>query len=135
MRGIWFTGIAVLFLTGSSHLLAQRQGSGGIVPAVPLPPSSRTTGYPPIGGMPIGPMDPSASPDILLNSRIAEQQARTRNSERQKRLESDTQKLIGLVDELKQQMQGEKEMSPSELSKRAEEIEKLARSVKDRMKG
>ncbi|HEX2917028.1 MAG TPA: hypothetical protein VHN81_00815 [Edaphobacter sp.] len=133
MRGIWFTGIAVLFLTGSSHLLAQRQGSGGMVPAVPLPSSpSRTTGYPPIGGMP---MDPSASPDILLNPRIAEQQARTRNSERQKRLESDTQKLVGLVDELKQQIQSEKEMSPSELSKRAEEIEKLARSVKDKMRG
>jgi len=80
-------------------------------------------------------MNPSASPDILLNSRIAEQQARTRNSERQKRLESDTQKLVGLVDKLKQQMQGEKQMPAADLSKRAEEIEKLARSVKDRMKG
>lgn len=136
MRAVWFTGITVLLLSGSSLIHAQRQGSGGMVPAVPLPSSpSRTTGYPGVGGMPIDPMDPSARPDILLNARIAEQQARTRNSERQKRLESDTQKLVGLVDELKQQMQGEKEMSPSELSKRAEEIEKLARSVKDRMKG
>jgi hypothetical protein len=133
MRGIWFTAVTILLLAGSSLIVAQRQGGGGMVPAVPLPSSpSRTTGYPPIVGMP---MDPSASPDILLNSRIAEQQARTRNSERQKRLESDTQKLVGLVDELKQQMHGEKEMSPAELSKRAEEIEKLARSVKDRMKG
>jgi hypothetical protein len=79
-------------------------------------------------------MDSSGNPDVL-NARIAEQQARTRNSERQKRIESDTQKLVGLVDELKQQVQGDKQMSPSDLSKRAEEIEKLARSVKDRMKG
>ncbi|HEU4634752.1 MAG TPA: hypothetical protein VFS41_01130 [Edaphobacter sp.] len=85
--------------------------------------------------MPIDPMDPSPSADILLNSRIAEQQARTRNNERQRRLESDTQKLMGLVDELKQQMQGERDLSPADLSKRAEEIEKLARSVKDRMRG
>jgi uncharacterized protein YpuA (DUF1002 family) len=84
--------------------------------------------------MPMGPMDASGNSDIL-NSRIAQQQARTRNSERQKRIESDTQKLVGLVDELKQQVQGDKQLSPSDLSKRAEEIEKLARSVKDRMKG
>lgn len=135
MRGVWFTGISLLLLTGSSLVIAQRQG-GGMPPAVPLPSSpSRTTGYPGIGGMPIDPMDPSPSADVLLNSRIAEQQARTRNSERQKHLESDTQKLVGLVDELKQQMQGDKQLSPADLSKRAEEIEKLARSVKDRMKG
>lgn len=82
----------------------------------------------------MGPMDASENSDIL-NSRIAQQQARTRNNERQKRIESDTQKLVGLVDELKQQMQGEKQLSPTDVSKRAEEIEKLARSVKDRMKG
>lgn len=82
----------------------------------------------------MGPMDASGNPDIL-DSRIAQQQARTRNSERQKRIESDTQKLVGLVDELKQQVQGDKQLSPADLSKRAEEIEKLARSVKDRMKG
>jgi uncharacterized protein YpuA (DUF1002 family) len=70
-----------------------------------------------------------------LGARVAEQQARTRNSERQKKLESDTDKLVGLVTDLKGQVQSEKTLSPAELSKRAEEIEKLARSVKDRMKG
>jgi len=82
----------------------------------------------------MGPADPSASSDIL-NSRMAEQQARARNNERQRRIESDTQKLLGLVDDLKQQVQGNDELSPADVSKRAEEIEKLARSVKDRMKG
>jgi len=134
MKGVWFTATGVLLLAASSMIIAQRQG-GGMVPAVPLPSSpSSTTGYPPLGGMPMGPMDASENSDIL-NSRIAQQQARTRNNERQKRIESDTQKLVGLVDELKQQMQGEKQLSPTDVSKRAEEIEKLARSVKDRMKG
>jgi methylmalonyl-CoA mutase N-terminal domain/subunit len=83
---------------------------------------------------PMGSGDPSAGADIL-GSRIAEQQARSRNSERQRRLESDTDKLVGLVNEFKQQLQDEKQLSPADVSKRAEEIEKLARSVKDRMKG
>lgn len=83
----------------------------------------------------MGPMDASGSSPDILSTRIAEQQARTRNSERQKRIESDTQKLLGLVDDLKQQIQSDKDLSPADVSKRAEEIEKLARSVKDRMKG
>lgn len=78
--------------------------------------------------------DPSGTPDIL-SSRVAEQQARSRNSERQKRLELDTDKLVGLVNDFRQQVEDEKKLSPADLSKRAEEIEKLARSVKDRMKG
>jgi hypothetical protein len=73
-------------------------------------------------------------PDVM-GGRIAEQQARTRNSERQKKLESDTEKLMGLVNDLKDRMQNEEAVSPADLSRRAEEIEKLARSVKDRMKG
>jgi hypothetical protein len=79
--------------------------------------------------------DPSMGMPDVLGGRVAEQQARTRNNERQKKLESDTEKLVGLVTDLKSQVQGEKTMSPIDLSKRAEEIEKLARSVKDRMKG
>lgn len=79
-------------------------------------------------------MDPSNSPD-LVNSRMAEQQAKSRNSERQKRLESDTDKLVGLVNSFKEQMSNDKALSPADMSKKAEEIEKLAKSVKDRMKG
>jgi hypothetical protein len=78
--------------------------------------------------------DPAAPPDIL-SGRIAEQQARSRNNERQKRLETDTDRLMGLVTDFKQQVQGDKPLSQDDVSKRAEEIEKLARSVKDRMKG
>ena len=79
-------------------------------------------------------MTPMGLPDPL-GGRLAEQQAKVRNSERQKKLQSDTDKLVDLVNELKNQLGTESTLSPSELSKRAEEIEKLARSVKDRMKG
>lgn len=132
MRGVWFTATAILLAMGASLVVAQRQG--GMSPPIPPPSSPSRTSYPPMGGIPMGPADPSASPDIL-NSRMAEQQARARNNERQRRIESDTQKLLGLVDDLKQQVQGNDELSPAAVSKRAEEIEKLARSVKDRMKG
>jgi len=76
---------------------------------------------------------PGGFPDSLA-SRAALQE-RTRNSERQKRLELDTVKLMGLVTDLKSQVNGDKTLSPEELGRRAEEIEKLARSVKDKMKG
>jgi hypothetical protein len=66
---------------------------------------------------------------------MAEQQARSRNFERQKKLESDTDKLLGLVTDFKAKVQTGGDLSPADMSKKAEEIEKLARSVKDRMKG
>ena len=71
-----------------------------------------------------------------LNARMQEQQLRSRNSDRQKRLVSDTDKLVTLVKELKEQVETpDKPLQPSDVGKKAEEIEKLAKSVKDRMKG
>jgi len=70
-----------------------------------------------------------------MNARMAEAQARSRNFERQKKLESDTAKLVGLVTDFKEKLQSGGDLSPSDMSKKAEEIEKLAKSVKDRMKG
>ena len=113
--------------------LGQRQG-GGNVPSIPQPSASRPN-FPTMGGGMGAPMGADESSGDILSSRVAEQQARSRNSERQKRLESDTDKLVDLVNDLKQQVQEDKKLSPADLSKRAEEIEKLARSVKDRMKG
>ena len=131
MNGHRFPSIWV-FLVMSTVGVGWAQQNGSLSPIQSSPTRSN---YPPaIGGVgPMGPTDPSA-PDIL-NARIAAQQARTRNAERQKRLEADTDKLIGLVTDFKQQVQSEKKLSPDDIGKRAEEIEKLARSVKDRMKG
>jgi len=133
MKMLRSTLIGTTVLAGISGVagMGQRQGGGSNPPPQP-PPSSRTT-YPSMVPMtPMGGMDPSSGPDIL-SVRMAEQQAKSRNSERQRRLEADTQKLVGLVNDFKEQM--DKGLSPADMSKKAEEIEKLAKSVKDRMKG
>ena len=67
---------------------------------------------------------------------MEEQQARSRNSERQKKLVADTDRLLVLIADLKRQIeQADKDGQPVDVTKKAEEIEKLAKSVKERMKG
>ncbi len=58
-----------------------------------------------------------------------------RNDERQRRLVSDTQKLLALTSQLKAEVAstGAESMSP-EMLKQMDEIEKLAKSVKDKMR-
>lgn len=58
-----------------------------------------------------------------------------RNEDRQKRLVADTQKLLALTSQLKAEVasSGAETMSP-EMLKQTEEIEKLAKSVKDKMR-
>lgn len=131
LRGALQGTMLLIGLSGVAGM-GQRQGGGSTPPPQP-PPSSRTN-YPAM--VPMAPMSgiDSMSPDAL-GGRMAEQQAKSRNFERQKRLESDTERLVGLVNDFKEQMSSDKGLSPSDMSKRAEEIEKLAKSVKDRMKG
>jgi hypothetical protein len=62
--------------------------------------------------------------------------ARKRNLQRQDELKKDTEKLLELATELKQSVDKTDENTLSlEVIKKAEEIEKLAKSVKDKMKG
>jgi hypothetical protein len=85
-------------------------------------------GMPPIDGR-----NPETDP---LAPRMEEQQARSRNSERQKKLMADTDKLLLLATDLKQQVdKTNKDVLSVDVVKKAEEIEKLAKSVKERMKG
>ena len=66
----------------------------------------------------------------------AEQQARLRNDDRQKRLVADTEKLLALATDLKTQVdKSTKDTLSVDVIKKADEIEKLAHSVKERMKG
>ena len=65
---------------------------------------------------------------------IAAQQVQQRNTMRQVKLLNDTNKLLALVSSFNQQVaKGDGMLSPEETAKRAGEIEKLARSVKDEM--
>ena len=68
--------------------------------------------------------------------RLAHEMAKKANLERQAQLKSDTVKLLRLSQELKDYVDKSNENVLSlEVLKKAEEIEKLARSVKDKMKG
>ncbi|HEX6770847.1 MAG TPA: hypothetical protein VF126_02390 [Acidobacteriaceae bacterium] len=65
-----------------------------------------------------------------------EKLAKARNVDRQKQLVQDTNKLLSLAKELKDDVDKSNSDTLSlDVVKKAGEIEKLAKSVKDRMKG
>ena len=75
-------------------------------------------------------------PNDENRDRIARDMAKKANLERQAALKVDTDKLFKLASELKGYVDKSNENVLSlEVLKKAEEIEKLARSVKDKMKG
>jgi hypothetical protein len=64
------------------------------------------------------------------------EQARQRNIERQQKLKKDTDRLLELATELKQYVDRTNENTLSvDVVKKCEEIEKLAKDVKNKMKG
>jgi len=103
--------------------------SGGVSGGEPKqivtpPPPQRYPGHQP------GDLDPLTDPHRL------EQQEEARSTERQKRLVADTDKLLALATDLKQQVdKTNKNILSVDVIKKADEIEKLAHSVKERMKG
>ena len=67
---------------------------------------------------------------------MQEQQAKSRNSERQRKLVEDTARLLALASDLKQQMGNtNNDAMSADMVRKAEEIERLAKSVRERMKG
>jgi len=67
---------------------------------------------------------------------IEAQQARMRNSDRQRQLVDDTQRLLSLANELKTEVdKSDKNTLSLEVIRKADEIEKLAHNVKEKMKG
>jgi len=65
---------------------------------------------------------------------MAEQQAIRRNNQRQKQIVDDTAKLVQLAQQLKDEAGKGKAAGDPALTKKAEEIEKLAKLVKERMR-
>lgn len=81
-------------------------------------------------------MDNPASPEDETQERIAHDLAKKANQARQAALKSDTEKLVRLTGELKEYVDKSNEnMLSLDVIKKAEEIEKLAKSVKEKMKG
>jgi hypothetical protein len=78
----------------------------------------------------------TVDPDSQQDARRADLQEKARSVDRQKRLVADTDKLLALATDLKQQVDKTNQNILSvDVIKKAEEIEKLAHSVKERMKG
>jgi hypothetical protein len=126
--------MGALLLTGASGLMSGQRGGGGTTIPSPIqgPPmggQSNVGGLPPISGR-------NDAPDPL-GPRLQEQQAKSRNSERQRKLVEDTARLLTLASDLKQQMGNNtrNDAMSADMVKKAEEIERLAKSVKERMKG
>jgi len=66
----------------------------------------------------------------------AEEMERARNSDRQKKLIEDTERLLALANELKLDVdKSTKDMLSLDVVRKADEIEKLAHAVKEKMKG
>jgi hypothetical protein len=101
-----------------------------------FPQSPSKQGQQQMPGMPFpGRNGNPAQPDPMDPHR-AEQQEKLRNDDRQKRLVADTDKLLLLATDLKAQVdKSTKDTLSVDVIKKAEEIEKLAHSVKERMKG
>ena len=83
-----------------------------------------------------GPADQPPSPDQEGKSKLERDMAKKANQDRQASLKRDTDRLLKLATELKQYVDKTNEnMLSVEVVKKAEEIEKLAHSVKDKMRG
>jgi hypothetical protein len=69
-------------------------------------------------------------------TKMEAEQAKMRLAGRQKQLVEDTQKLLALANELKAEVdKSTKDTMSLEVIKKADEIEKLAHNVKEKMKG
>lgn len=113
---------AIVFL-GSCFLVANAQQ---------LPPLTR-----PVPNTPGQAQNPSDDNDQdTMAHRAMIQQAQRRNEQRQQDIVHDTAKLLALTEQLKDALaKNDKDQSTASMIKKTEEIEKLAKSVKEKMKG
>jgi hypothetical protein len=91
---------------------------------------------PPLGPRPLGAgTAPGNNDDDPMMRHMAGQLAKSRNNQRQQQLVTDTAKLLALATELKAEVEkSNKDTLSLAVVKKAEEIEKLAKSVKEKMR-
>jgi hypothetical protein len=110
---LWALILSALLLTAISGAAQSRQGPPQRVDGTVVPPDGDEN-----------------------RERLAREMAKKASQERQALLKSDTDRLVKLTAELKDYVDKSNENVLSlDVVKKAEEIEKLARSVKDKMKG
>ncbi|AXC14503.1 hypothetical protein ACPOL_5249 [Acidisarcina polymorpha] len=121
----------MLFPALASLSLVASAGSGQLPDSPQLPTGSSQQ---PTNRVPFGQQgQDSSNQDPSLRHAMQEAAGR-RNTDRQTRMVADTNRLVKLAEELKDDMEKGGTSGTLGQTKKAEEIEKLARSVKDRMK-
>jgi hypothetical protein len=114
-RAVWILSICML--------LAMQVGAQSTHPQPPTP-----------SIMPSDPAIEASSDDA--QRRVAKEMEKKANLERQAALRKDTERLLQLAEELKASVdKSNASVLSLEVMKKAEQIEKLAHSVKDKMKG
>ena len=114
MRMLTIAMAGVILVTAGSAKVS----GGQILPSSTLPWGNQMPGM--------------SQPDIVRHL----EQRKMLISERQKRLVADTDKLLALTTALKEQVdESNKDILSVDMIKKADEIEKLAHSVKERIKG
>jgi hypothetical protein len=122
--------------TGSGMGGQQGSGMGGMDPTQSSGGGRRGSTSAPVAH-PNAPVIGNITPDMEpTTQQTMDDQARLRNMDRQRKLVADTEKLVALANELKSDVdKSSKNTLSLDVIKKADEIEKLARSVKDKMKG
>ena len=119
-HAVLVSGLSLLLLAPPATLAQQ-----GMPDAAPFPLPSADSGP-----------HPAPAPPGFSDARLREQMAKAQNSERQKQLVADTQKLYELARELRDEVaQSNKDELSISVIKTSGKIEKLAKSVKDKMRG
>jgi hypothetical protein len=125
----------MLALTSSGWAQANNgQGSYGAQSNAPFSGQTTGSGH---GNQQQTPTLPSVvPPDMSPPSQMEQDQAKMRNVDRQKQLVLDTEKLLALANELKTDVdKSTKDTLSLDVIRKADEIEKLAHNVKEKMKG
>jgi len=105
------------------------------LPAVSARAFAQAPGVPPVPRMP-SPTEPSTPSEDSARERMERDMAKKANEERQAQLKRDSDRLFKLATELKDSVDKSNQNTLSiDVIKKAEEIEKLAHSVKEKMKG
>lgn len=132
MRTLQNTMMGMVLVAGASGMMGvgQMQRQQQMPPPMQMPQGQQNPGQlPPIDGH--MPNDGTGLPPSVL-----ERQTRARNDDRQKQLVADTNKLLELATQLKTDVdKTNRDVLSVDVIKKADEIEKLAKSVKDKMKG
>lgn len=116
-------GAAGVLLMAGSLASSQTHDSG----QMQQPPQMQQPMPPPFG---------TPNPSDPMQRQRMDKMEKARNADRQKQLEQDTDKLLTLAKELKDEVdKSNKDTLSVDVVKKAAAIEKLAKSVKDRMRG